>query len=262
LPENPRVPQPVQILGLRFFDGTVDDAVDLVTRQGGVLVVPAAPALVRLQRDAVYREAMTRADAAIPDSGLMVLAWRLITGRKLPRISGLAYLLRLIQQPAFGRHGESFFVLPSEDAELKLLGWAAIERRPITAADCYVAPQYPLSVSDPELVHLLKNRQPAHIVIAIGNGPQEKLGVHLRDNLPYRPAIHCVGAALGFLTGDQVGIPAWADRFYLGWIFRLFAQPGVFIPRLTRAAILPWLLFRYGSEMPPLRASAAAQSRK
>jgi UDP-N-acetyl-D-mannosaminuronic acid transferase (WecB/TagA/CpsF family) len=90
-------------------------------------------------------------------------------------------------------------------------------------------------------------------VIAIGNGPQEKLGIYLRDNLPYRPAIHCIGAALGFLTGDQVAIPPWVDRFYLGWLFRLFAQPRIFIPRLARAAILPWLMGRYRSALPPLR---------
>ena len=52
---------------------------------------------------------------------------------------------------------------------------------------------------------------------------------------------------------DQVAIPGWADRFYLGWLFRLFAQPAIFIPRLARAAVLPWLMFRYGTEMPEMR---------
>ena len=36
------------------------------------------------------------------------------------------------------------------------------------------------------------------------------------------PAIHCIGAALGFLTGDQVRIPHWADQWILGWLFRGF----------------------------------------
>jgi UDP-N-acetyl-D-mannosaminuronic acid transferase (WecB/TagA/CpsF family) len=243
----------VQILGLRFFDGTVDDAVNLVSRDGGVLVVPAAPALVRLQHDPIYREAITRADAAIPDSGLMVLMWTIVGGRKLRRISGLTYLQRLIQEPAFRNSGQSFFVLPSEESKRKLLNWAIAEDRPVSANDCYVAPRYDLSVQDPQLLEIVRRSQPAHIVIAIGNGPQEKLGVYLRDNLSYRPAVHCIGAALGFLTGDQVAIPSWADRFYLGWVFRLFAQPRIFIPRLARAAILPWLIARYRTELPALK---------
>ena len=222
-------------------------------------MVPAAPALVRLQHDPIYRDAITRADVAIPDSGLMVLVWAVVGRQKLRRISGLTYLKRLIGEPGFQTGGRSFFVLPSAQAKKKLLGWAETEDRAIRAEDCYVAPQYGLVVQDAGLLEIVRERQPAHIVIAIGNGPQEKLGLYLRENLAYRPAFHCVGAALGFLTGDQVAIPQWADRFYVGWVFRLFAQPRIFIPRLTRAAILPWLLLRYRSELPPLRATNREQ---
>jgi N-acetylglucosaminyldiphosphoundecaprenol N-acetyl-beta-D-mannosaminyltransferase len=90
-------------------------------------------------------------------------------------------------------------------------------------------------------------------VIAIGSGPQEKLGYYLRENLSYRPAIHCTGAAPGFITGDQNAIPEWADRFFLGWFLRLIAQPRIFIPRLTRGLALPWLIWKYGKNLPPIR---------
>jgi UDP-N-acetyl-D-mannosaminuronic acid transferase (WecB/TagA/CpsF family) len=242
----------VQILGLRFFDGSVDEVATIISRNGGVLIVPAAPALVRLQNDSIYREAVVRADAAIPDSGLMVLTWALLGGKRLQRISGLAYLQRLLIEPRFGNNGQTFFVLPSESAQVKLLGWSGREGRAITSDDCYVAPQYDLKVEDRRLLEFVRARKPRHIVIAIGNGPQEKLGIFLRDNLDFRPAIHCIGAALGFLTGDQVAIPRWADRLYLGWLLRLFAQPRIFVPRLARAAKLPWLLMRYRAELPPV----------
>jgi UDP-N-acetyl-D-mannosaminuronic acid transferase (WecB/TagA/CpsF family) len=82
---------------------------------------------------------------------------------------------------------------------------------------------------------------------------QDKLGFYLKENLEYRPAIHCIGAALGFLTGDQIPIPNWADRFYLGWFLRLLSQPRVFIPRLWSARQLPGLIIRFGRNLPPLR---------
>jgi UDP-N-acetyl-D-mannosaminuronic acid transferase (WecB/TagA/CpsF family) len=91
------------------------------------------------------------------------------------------------------------------------------------------------------------------VVIAIGAGPQEKLGYYLRENLSYRPAIHCTGAALGFITGDQIAIPDWVDRFYLGWLLRVLAQPRRFIPRLVQAFELPWLIWKYGENLPPMR---------
>ncbi len=63
----------------------------------------------------------------------------------------------------------------------------------------------------------------------------------------------CVGAALGFLTGDQKPIPYWADRLYLGWLLRLVRQPKVFAKRFLRAFELPWLIWKYGKNLPPLR---------
>jgi hypothetical protein len=45
----------------------------------------------------------------------------------------------------------------------------------------------------------------------------------------------------------------WADRFYLGWLLRLLRQPRVFGPRYLSAAKLPFLIFRYRADLPPLR---------
>ena len=241
-----------QILGIHFLNGDAARAVEHVSRTGGLLVVPAAPALVRLQHDDIYRTAITSADYAIPDSGLMVLTWKVLQRESVSRVSGLAYLRSLVRRPEFKEEGRTFYVLPTQDSGDKLLTWAVANDLRITAAHCYVAPHYQLAVEDPELLALLERKQPQQIIIAIGNGPQEKLGVYLREHLTYRPAIHCIGAALGFLTGDQVAIPDWADRFYLGWLLRLFAQPRIFIPRLTRAAMLPWLIFRYREALPPI----------
>jgi UDP-N-acetyl-D-mannosaminuronic acid transferase (WecB/TagA/CpsF family) len=60
---------------------------------------------------------------------------------------------------------------------------------------------------------------------------------------PQFPSIHCIGAALGFLSGDQVNIPDWADRLFLGWLFRCLSQPAKFFPRYFKALrLLPLLL--------------------
>ena len=58
-------------------------------------------------------------------------------------------------------------------------------------------------VEDRDLLALIEQHRAADVIIAIGSGAQEKLGFYLRENLSYRPAIHCTGAALGFITGDQ-----------------------------------------------------------
>ena len=75
---------------------------------------------------------------------------------------------------------------------------------------------------------------PAHVQVGIGRRPQEKLARYIIERLSYRPAVHGIGAALGFITGDQIAIPDWADLFYLGWLLRFLAQPRLFTPRVPR----------------------------
>ena len=196
--------------------------------RGGFLIAPSGTCFGRLREDERYRRAILAADLAIADSGLMVLLCRLFRRESLQRISGLKYLKHLLATLKGGGTGEVFWIVPTGRARQKLLDWSRREALPIPGEDCYVAPRYGFDVADPTLVALIERRRPAQVIIAIGSGAQEKLGHCLRENLSYRPAIHCIGAALGFLTGDQIAIPDWADRVFLGWLWRLFAQPSTF----------------------------------
>jgi len=245
-----------QILGIRFFNGNAEEAIALMTQYGGFLVAPSGTCFARLREDEAYRRALVAADLAIPDSGLMVVLWRLLRREKVQRISGLKYLKHLLEKVKDEGNKEEFWVLPDGRAQQKLLEWSRREAFQINSDHCYVAPLYGPEVEDRNLVTLIQQDCPAHIIVAIGSGAQEKLGYHLRESLSYRPAIHCIGAALGFITGDQVVIPDWGDSLYLGWLFRLVAQPRIFIPRLSLALELPWLIWKYGEKLPPMRVAS------
>ena len=255
LQKNVRIvtPRYQQILGISFFDGDVEEAIEVMLERGGFLVAPSGTCFARLREDDPYRRAILAADLTIADSGLMVLMWRLLRHKKIRRISGLSYLRHLVVKLKGEGSTEIFWVLPSERAQQKLLEWSHRESFATKIDNCYVAPQYGLEIQDRHLLALVEQRRPAHVVIAVGSGPQEKLGYYLRENLSYRPAIHCTGAALGFITGDQKPIPDWADRFFLGWLFRMISQPRIFIPRLMCGFELPWLIWKYGEKMPVAR---------
>lgn len=240
------------ILGVRFFNGTVDEAVELISTNGRLLVVPAAPALVKVQSDEGYRRAVVSADMAIADSGAMVLFWKIFTGRNVERISGLKFLKRLVTRLASHPNERVLWIVPSEAAHEKAIHW--LRQISLTGtADFYVAPRYGQEVCDDALVAKIDSHPPAHVVVGIGGGVQEKLGLFLKENLRAQPAIYCIGAALGFLTGDQPPIPMWADRFYLGWLLRLLREPRLFGPRYLSALQLPFLIFRYREKLPPMR---------
>lgn len=245
------------ILGINFFGGTSRQAVDEITRTGGLLVAPAAPSLINLCRDADYRRALLAADLAIADSGFMVLLWKLFTGESVPRISGLEHVKRLLEHESVQQPGAVLWVVPTDAAREKLLEFLShlpfpSPALPAIPPSVYVAPKYSRPVEDTALLTLVRQTHPRHIVIAVGGGIQDQLGQYLLAHLDYQPAIHCIGAAIGFLTGDQVRIPNWADKYYVGWLFRSLAQPKVFVPRFWSARKLPWLIWKYREQLPPI----------
>ena len=249
-----------QILGIRFTDSSVEPLVDLALK-GGLVVVPSGPGLaVDLRKSQDYRKAVTEADLAVTDSGAMVLFMKLFRRKKINRVSGLHFLQALLAHDALKAPSSTFWVHPSEDQMETNSGWLQENGFLLEKKDNYVAPFYPSdSIDDSALLEQLKERRPKAIVLCIGGGVQERLGLWLREQYQRQgrpcPAIVCTGAAIGFLSGNQVTIPKWADRLYLGWLFRCIHEPSKFIPRYWNALPLAYLIARYGANLPPLRAS-------
>ena len=239
-----------KILGIRFLIGSAQDAYEEAYFNGGLVVVPSAPMLKDAAYDPGYREALLGADFAIADSTLMVLLWNLVQGDCIPKLSGLRYLRFLLTQPQFRRAGSTYWVMPSAQAEERNRRWLNRKGIPVTVKDLYLAPIYGTPIDDRELLCRLEQRRPAHIVIALGGGTQERLGLYLKRNLSYRPTIHCIGAAIAFLSGDQVRIPVWADALGLGWLLRSLSNPKRFLPRYWEARRLAHLLIRYRDRLP------------
>jgi UDP-N-acetyl-D-mannosaminuronic acid transferase (WecB/TagA/CpsF family) len=239
-----------QILGIRFFTGTPEEAVQIGLR-GGLVVVPAAPALVDLAPDRGYRDALLNSDLAITDSGFMVLLWNLMKLEKITRVSGLEYLKLLIAKPELREPHKVLWIMPTPKSRDRNMAWLRSRGLQVEMEDCYLAPMYKSdNVVDPELLELIRQRRPSHIVVGLGGGTQEKLGHFLKSNLDYKPGIHCIGAAIGFLSGDQVNIPDWADHLFLGWFFRCWSEPSKFLPRYWKARKLLPILLKYRENLP------------
>jgi UDP-N-acetyl-D-mannosaminuronic acid transferase (WecB/TagA/CpsF family) len=240
------MPHPYQsILGIKFYIGDLSGLLDLCA-EGNFIVVPAAPALVDLPTDAAYRRALEKSDLAITDSGFMVLLWKFLTGQHLTRISGLKLVRGLLAGNELRKPGSSFWIMPSERECEANLAWLQGNGYAVERDQCYVAPKYVRgAIADPELLRLIEARRPRYIMVNIGGGVQEPLGLYLREKLSYRPSIICVGAAIAFVTGLQAAIPVWADTLMLGWLLRCLHNPARFIPRMWKGLRLVTLLAKY-----------------
>jgi UDP-N-acetyl-D-mannosaminuronic acid transferase (WecB/TagA/CpsF family) len=243
------------ILGIRFFQGSANEAVR-TTSEGGLVIVPAAPALKDITTNPVYREALLTADFVLADSAFMVLVWNFLQRDRVTRLSGLGYLRELLQTPGFRNPGNTVWVMPTVPAKERAISWLGEQGIEVPESHIYLAPMYHAEadgrIADPELLALLERLRPRNVVVAIGGGAQEPLGLYLRQHLGYLPAIHCIGAAIAFLSGDQVLIPVWADAYYLGWLFRTLAQPRRFGKRYWEARKLFALLNTYRDRLPEM----------
>ncbi|HWT66828.1 MAG TPA: WecB/TagA/CpsF family glycosyltransferase [Terracidiphilus sp.] len=243
-PDNTRM-----ILGIQFHAGDVEEAIERM-KGGGLLVVPAAPALKEMATNASYRAALLDADVAITDSAFMVMVWNVIERDHLPRVSGLKYLRALLDKEDARRPGNVLWVMAGEASARKNLEWLAADGITVPEECVYLAPMYGDPIEDAALVERLQRLRPQHVVITVGGGTQERLGAYLKHALNYRPSLHCIGAAIAFLSGDQVRIPMWADKLYLGWFLRCLSSPRRYVPRyLTAPQLLP-LLWRYRRNLP------------
>lgn len=239
----------IQILGINFYNGSVDGVVNSL-KTGGLLVVPAAPALINIKKDVSYYNSLINADIVIPDSGYMTLVWNLSHRKKINRISGLEFL-RTFFEDTDAKKSAVILVNPTEkeaksnNEYLNSIGFSLNE------TNSYLAPFYDKQdVKDKVLLELLEKQRPQYVLINIGGGTQEKLGSWLKKNLSYKPAIICTGAAIAFLTGQQATIPNWADKFYLGWLMRCIQNPKLYVPRYFGSFGLMGIMLRYGSRNP------------
>ena len=239
-----------QILGVQFFTGNEQEAIDEICSTGGLVVVPAAPALKNLAQDEQYREALVNASFAIADSALMVLMWNITQGDSIRKLSGLKYLRALIERTEFRDQEASFWVMAAPASATRNIAWLRRQGIHVSEQDMYLAPTYGRNAVDPELLRRIEERRPRHVVIGLGGGTQERLGLYLKRNLSYQPAIHCIGAAIAFLSGDQVKIPVWADYLGLGWLLRCISDPKRYAPRYWDARHLAPLMLRYRDRLP------------
>ena len=231
-------------LGINFFDSNLKDMLKEI-KDGGLIVVPAAPALVTLKKDKKYHKALQDADIAIFDSGFFCILIRIFKGLKVKKFSGLEFIKNLILYCSKNEEENIFLVNPTK--EEGNLNKHYLENKNILVNGEYVAPMYGEDIIDPDLLMLLKQNKPKYVIINLGGGVQEVLGAYLKEETKndfYKPIIICTGAAIAFLTGSQARIPSIIDKIYLGWLARCISNPKIFVPRYLSGFNLVWLVIK------------------
>ena len=233
------------IFGIRFINGSYIDAMERL-RNGGFMVVPSAPGLATLGSDLQYTKAVQNSDFAIPDSGFMVLLYRIFKGKRIRKLSGAMFIKLFVNEPFLKDKNKIFLVDPNiEESKLNhnYLNGVGI---PLSRKNQYIAPIYDkTAIVDTQLLYILENlkEKPKFILINLGSGVQERLGYYLKNYLSFTTGIICSGAAIAFLTGAQAKMPNWVEKIYCGWLCRIIQNPKQYTMRYIKAFKLIYIFY-------------------
>lgn len=233
----------IRILQIPFAIGNVAQLAEAALDLRGLVTAPSAPCLALAAKDPRYTRQLGESQLVLPDSGAMVMTWRLIRPRSaLQRVSGLAFLEAILEDRRLRPPGALFLVDPSAESSERNRRFLRSIGIDLQAEAQYIAPLYSSgSVEDPVLLERLRESKPRYVLINLGGGIQERLGAWLQGQWQGDPAgcplpaIFCTGAAIAFLTGEQSRIPRWADRIYLGWAIRCLGRASLYVPRYFKS---------------------------
>ena len=227
---------------IRFNNIHVKNFDKCITKKG-LFVFPAGPALASIQKSSEYYKSIQKADLVFFDSGFFVLLLKIFKNINVKKFSGYKFLslffdyLKKNKDKSIFSIDPSFEFSKSNKSFLKNLGLKKMHN--------YVAPKYNSSeLTDKKLLNLINKVKPNFILVNIGGGTQEILGLYLKEKLRFKSTILCTGAAISFFTKDQAPINNFIDKFYLGWLLRLIFNPFIFFKRyIFGLKLIPMVIF-------------------
>ena len=218
--------------------------------------------IVMVQRNAAYRDAVTRCELVVPDGMPLVWVARLL-GIRTHRVAG-SNLFQALMDGAAGTMRVYFFGGPEAAAESAC---ARLHRDdgPIRGAGGHFPGFGSVAdMSSPGMTAMINAASPDFVVVALGaaKGQQwiEQAGPALST-----PIISHLGAVVNFVAGSVRRAPAWVQNLGLEWLWRIreepalwrrYAQDGWAYAGLCLRKALPLLVLRLWRVVRPVRSSA------
>ncbi|MBU0708710.1 WecB/TagA/CpsF family glycosyltransferase [Patescibacteria group bacterium] len=248
-------PQRVEILGVKFDDVTMNNALDFVKQmindtQKHYIVTPNPEFVIKAQKDNSFLTILNNADLAIPD-GIGILAAAKYLSKNF---SSIPRPIRIFLSPIYGLLYVGFSTafkqknldtlaerVTGTDLMINLCklasqkGWSVYllggENGAVQQTRRVLTESFPnlhisgSSEQDPYLTTDKYQIPPSDLLfVAYGAPTQEKWITKHLNNLPVKVAMG-VGGAFDFITGKQKRAPLFIQKLGLEWFWRLITQP-------------------------------------
>ena len=224
----------IKFKGITFENFDIKDFKKIIEKKG-LFLFPSGPGLSSVEKEIPYLIALRNADYNFFDSGYFVLLLKYFKKVNVNKFSGYLFIKLFLKYIKDNNNKKLFLIDPSIKLSLsntKLFNKIGLVKKNINN---YIAPLYKgKSISDKELLNIIKRVKPDYILLNIGGGTQEILGSYIKNNINFKCTIMCTGAAISFFTRDQAPINVFFDKIYLGWLIRIIFNPIVFLPRYLK----------------------------
>jgi len=200
--------------------------------------------IVKMRKDAIFREAYRRGGLITADGFPIVLACGL-QGKRVSRVTGADLIAPICVEAA--RSGKSIYLFGSSLQVLIKASRLLHERTPgLTIAGVLAPPQgfNPTSGDARRCVETIGNSGADLCFVALGAPKQELFADYGKGFLP-NVSFVCIGGGLDFIAEAQVRAPHWMQRWGLEWLWRAASDPQRLLYRyLLCMAALPGVLAR------------------
>ncbi|MBE0363254.1 hypothetical protein PULV_a3880 [Pseudoalteromonas ulvae UL12] len=187
-----------------------------------IIVTPNVDHIVRLNKDANFRDIYLAADIFVNDSRILKFLSKLIRKPINSLIPGSDLTAFLFDKIATEYKGVKVAVIGGEESVItKIKAKYQIHNIP------HYNPPMGFHTDEAELqkcIDLCKSADADIIFLAVGSPKQEIVAARLR-NENVNGCYLCIGASLLFLAGEEKRAPLFIQKIHCEWLFRLLQSP-------------------------------------
>lgn len=222
----------IDILGVGVDNGSKQEVLEKITQlatdgKKHYIVTPNPEFVILAQKDKQFAKILAEADLAIPDGIGLVLASRLLYGKKRglkERITGVDLMTEICR--AAKKKNWSVFFLGAREGVAKKCAQKLKEKYGLTVLGTYSGWADRRGDKENRLaIKKMVGLKDCHFIfVAYGAGKQEKWIKRNLAEIPVRMAMG-VGGAFDFLSGEVSRAPVIVRRLGLEWLWRLAREP-------------------------------------
>lgn len=176
------------------------------------------------KKDRSFKEALSSSNILIPDGIGIVLACRVLRGKRIPRITGADMHQHLLNEAE--KNKLKIFYLGASNATLEKIKKRITNEYPNLNIAAF-SPKFKPEFTDndtQEMITVVNQFSPDILFVGMTAPKQEKWSYANKDRLHVK-IIASIGAVFDFYAENINRAPQWMMKFGLEWLYRFFMEP-------------------------------------